>query len=113
MSSWKVGRNVRLEHTSSSAVDSITAIYPRFNEMWMGIEWRLTREGDRLGISRDENGLQYRLHVFEPLIDGLPEVVVLYAIEPSDISVIGVGANIGSEGAVITQIHQDKIKTEA
>lgn len=80
---WISARTIVEENDCQNAADEARGQYPRFEEAFEALKWRLARRGHVLGIHKEINGTEYRL--YKQASDSLaktPSITVVFSVEP-------------------------------
>jgi hypothetical protein len=108
MTSWQRTRAIVENDGVATKRDAVTKDFPRFDSLWIGITWIIARKGDKMGINKFVNGVEYRLHVFAGVSDDFPEVTLLYTVDKDSVIIHDIGIEIGKEAAqpaTVAKIH--------
>jgi len=99
---WKTLRTVVHELDVSALVDNLKELYPRFEEVWDGIEWILARTPDLKGSARREGLDNIRTYVFAgDELAATPDVWVVYKFDDNEVTILGVTVPDGEEPEVV------------
>lgn len=98
---WVFAREIVEERDVSLAIDGYRQRFSRFDEAYAGLQWRLARRGDQMGLHRRVGNTEYRLYRQDgDPVAQTPALIVVYTVDPDQVVLVGLTAEQCSGGAV-------------
>jgi hypothetical protein len=96
---WVYAREIVEERDVSAAVDIYRVRFPRFEDAYAALQWRLARRGDIMGFHARGGKGGYRLYRQggDPVAQ-TPSLIVVYTVSPDQIVIVGLTAEAYGAG---------------